>query len=388
MRMMKMKAVFPSLVSFVVFNLFAFAPVVQAQVEYRARPVTLQGEIHAQSQLEPAVMEAQVPVYRVVTEWVPRSSTCNKVECSNTSGDGSTGNWHEFFNVPQHEKPKALADAIKGIGIKTAELVVKAGFFKSKPRSWGAFTQEIERAQRELARQGYQGRFSELVLEQYGQQNAKNLGYFIENACRVVTYPCTVFEEVETERFSYHLNRKVEVQVSGQVLQSFEKDTFKIKVGVEPLAVEPSVDQIYNGYQVKVSHLNPSSSLIQIAGTGRKLVTFPTAAGSARLSVATNGLLLSGSIQSDYWPSAEDSQSRIVLEYKVCRVNWFGGCFQTQIDQTEVAVQGPEFQVLIPGNLLKKGSKHKVWYMIKRLGSKWYSAQGVEQTTDSVEYRK
>jgi hypothetical protein len=357
----------------------------EAQGVFRTKGAELTGEI---SQSMPAVvLEAKIPVYKVVNQWIPRQVTCNRVDCSTSSGDGSKGNWNNFFNAPRAEKPKALADSIKGVGVPTAERIIAAGFFKSKPRSWGEFSQEILKSEAALIRQGYQGRFSELVLEKFGEENSKSLGYYLENSCQIVTYPCTVFEEVETEIFVYNIERKVEVKVENQVLQSFEKDSYKIKVGMDPRDIEVTTDAGYNNYSYTVNAVSSGFTSITLKGQGRKAVRFPSSASSVSLATDSNGLKIVGQIENQYLPSGDDAASTLAIVYKVCRINLFGGCFSVAVEKTQVAITGRTFEVKIPGSALRKNSKHKVWYEVKRLGSKYYGGSGVENTTNVVKYK-
>jgi hypothetical protein len=356
----------------------------QAQGVFRTKGAELIGEI---SQSMPAVvLEAKVPVYKVVNQWVPRQVTCNRVDCSTSSGDGSKGNWNNFFSAPRAEKPKALADSIKGVGVPTAERIIAAGFFKSKPRSWGEFSQEIVKSESALIRQGYQGRFSELVLEKFGEENSKSLGYYLENSCQIVTYPCTVFEEIETEIFVYNIERKVEVKVENQVLQSFEKDSYKIKVGMDPREIEVTTAGGYNNYSFVVNAASAGFISITLKGQGRKGVPFPLSASSVSLANDSNGLKIVGQVESQYLPSGDDAASTLVMVYKICRINWFGGCFSTVIINNQV-ITGAAFEIKIPGSALRNNTKYKVWYTLKRVGSKYYSLNGVENTTNVVKYK-
>jgi hypothetical protein len=361
----------------------------QAQaVEYRAKPVTLKGEITSTYRGMSQNFEAQVPVYRVDTYYVPQQTSCSRVDCSNASGDGSTGDWKNFFNVAKPQKAAALAAAIKGIGERTAVLVIEQGFFASKPRSWRDFGSEINSAQRRLESMGYQGKFADLVLNQYGNENARNLGYYVENSCQVVTYPCTVMTEVERETFVYNLERHVEVTTRGAVLQNFETDRYTIRVGFEPSAVEVDPSNDYNTYSVRMTQVSQRDTKVDLVATKRNLISFPESAASGTLSLSGDGMVFSGSVQPQYLPAGDDSNSRLVLTYKVCSTNLFGGCGKEMIDWTQVPVTDSHFTVSIPGSALRKGKKHKVWYKFTRTGSKYYSANGSEQKTSAVDFNK
>lgn len=361
----------------------------QAQAtEYRAKPVTLKGEISSTYRGMTQNFEAQVPVYRVDTYYVPQQTSCSRVDCSNSSGDGSTGDWKNFYSVSKPQKPTAMAAAIKGIGERTASLIVEQGFFASKPRSWRAFGDEINAAQRRLQSQGYQGQFADLVLGQFGNENARNLGYYVENSCQIVTYPCTILNEVERETFAYNLVRNVEVSSRGAVLQNFERDRYSIRVGFEPGDVQVTPSNDYNTYSVRMTQLSQRDIKIDLVATKRNLVAFPEEAASGSLSLSGNGMVFSGAVQPQYLPSGDDSNSRLVLSYKVCSTNLFGGCGKELLDWTQVPVTGSHFSVDVPGSVLRKGKKHKVWYKFTRTGSKYYSPNGAEQKTSAVDFNK
>jgi hypothetical protein len=110
----------------------------------------------------------------------------SKTQCDNTlNGDGSKGDWNGFYNVPRAEKAKALAAAIKGIGLVSAEYLVDL-FLKDKPDSWSEFTRVIRDAERVLDQRGLvQSGWGTKVVETYAAENQRNLGYASRD-CRTV----------------------------------------------------------------------------------------------------------------------------------------------------------------------------------------------------------
>ncbi|MBI4063660.1 MAG: hypothetical protein HY401_05090 [Elusimicrobia bacterium] len=121
------------------------------------------------------------PVY-LVTEWTGQKrleTTFWDRSCDYVVGDGR-GDWRGFFNAPRYEKPKRLADAIKGID-KSAACVIESGAFSSKPRHWDAFKERIAQADAYCRKQGFYGIYTKVIVE-FGRDNSRNLGYEYEGS--------------------------------------------------------------------------------------------------------------------------------------------------------------------------------------------------------------
>ena len=119
----------------------------------------------------------------------------------------------------------------------------------------------------------------------------------------------------------------------------------------------------------------------------RNLVTLPAESGSATLLKEGNALMLSVSANPMYMPSYPDSSSSLVVQYKVCQVDWFGGCYRTVVPTTQETMRGATANIMISGNVLRKNTKYKVWYQLIRVGSRFYNTSGVEKTTDAVKMK-
>lgn len=96
-------------------------------------------------------------------------------ECDDPVGGDGKGDWKGYYNVPQSQKAKALADAIKGIGTSRANTIVDANInaFIPRPRSWNAFRNEISRIESRLKLDGL---YYEVTVK-YAKDNIRNLGY-------------------------------------------------------------------------------------------------------------------------------------------------------------------------------------------------------------------
>lgn len=184
------------------------------------------------------VTSYEKPVQKEVhwTEW----------ECDYVPGDGK-GDWHGFYNLPKNQKPQALADAIKGIGLKTAETIVLSGrnYFSPKPRTWNEFKNEISQIERE---QDLKGLYAN-VISKFGDENMTNLGYRGESAnCRVVDKHETIWTtETITERhFIRTLPRIVDISVNGSRLLQGEQEVITARYDGRNVTFDLS--RTYNQY--------------------------------------------------------------------------------------------------------------------------------------------
>ncbi len=354
--------------------------------EYRAKPVTIDGVItHLSSTTAPSLYNVKVPIYTVYTVPVLEPRTCTKVVCRDIPGNGTQGDWKGYFTSPHHERAQRLADAIKGIGLKTAEKILETGlYFNSKPRTWDAFSREISSAESTLLARGYKGHFADLVINVYGVENSKNLGYYEGSSCQQVQYACNVWTEKEVEEFAYHLDRQVRVAVNNTSLQDFETESYKITVGMLPQAIQIEKPSAYNTYDASVAIISSAQSLVTFNAIGRNRITLPSEAGTATLFKSEHGFNIALSVNPNYLPKDNDAGSELQLVYRVCQTDWFGGCHKAMIPWTTETIRKVSADIHVSENLLKKGSKYKVWYKLIRTGSRFYNNEGVSNTTDSV----
>lgn len=114
--------------------------------------------------------------------------TSVQYNCEDQQADGSKGDWNDFYNLPKNKKAQALANSIKGVGLKTATGLVPY-FEEGKPRSWKAFASLIVRAENELARQGYDTGWATQVIYRFKEDNIRSLGYLADGCnASVKTY--------------------------------------------------------------------------------------------------------------------------------------------------------------------------------------------------------
>jgi hypothetical protein len=359
-----------------------------AHAQLRAHPVTLEGVIKSDTAKNgPVLLHAVVPVYSVYTTSVPTTQACTQTVCQDVPGNGTQGDWKGFFEAPKAQRAEKLAAAIKGVGIKSAVVILNNGFFRSKPRTWNAFSTEIRNAEAAAIAGGFKGHFAEQVISVYGSENSRNLGYYSATACTEVPSTCTVYVDQEKESFAYNLDRSILVDVRNTVLQSFESEPYSIDVGMDLNSVTVHKPSYYNNYQSSVIADSSNFSRVIIQGIGRNLVSLPNDTGSATLYKTDKGMTLQIAVNPNYLPKSDDSRSQLQIVTRFCHTNIFTGCHEEIQPWSPTRLTQPTYEIKFSGNLMKKGSKYKVWYKFKRPGSSFYdSSTTSEFSTDSVKF--
>lgn len=158
-------------------------------------------------------------VYRVEQQLRYQSVPRVQEVCTGSEGDGSQGNWHNFYNVPKAEKAQALSNAIKGVGNARAQKLVKYFDGRPKPRSWDEFSGVIRTSEREIPG------ISQDVLVNFGADNRQNLGYNGTRTCQnqIVGYD-QVPVMVDVRIPLGQLSRKFRVISNDQKLLKGDKD--------------------------------------------------------------------------------------------------------------------------------------------------------------------
>jgi hypothetical protein len=177
------------------------------------------------------------------------------------AGDGSKGDWAGYFEAPKEKKAAALAKAIKGIGPPTAQRIVNDGrFFKSKPKSWKAFKEEIFKIQNELKIAVISN-----VLDQNGSENMKNLGYKSETGtCEDIYENQQFLDYEEVRRLDKVITRKVEANFTGAPLLKGESESFEVGMYIGPqgeqlVSLTPPAHYNTYGFQKKTEYADTTS---------------------------------------------------------------------------------------------------------------------------------
>lgn len=355
----------------------------------RAIPKTITLKLGQLDNDQTKTVDADIQINQIYTEYVKKPAQCTELDCNDTIGDGTKGDWKNYFNVPKSQKPRALAAAIKGIGETTAERIIDLGYFTSKPRSWYAFSNEIRSAQNGLNRAGYNYNFSENVLGAYGYENAVNLGYYSENACTVRKYECSTYVEVEREEFYKYVPVTAKVVARNMVLQSFEKETFNITLNHIAGEADVDVRSGYNKYTTEVSTANRNETYIELNGIGRIKGKLPVETVRASLARDAKGLVLTVNVSPQSFVSNEDNAgAQNVLRYDVCNTSWVGTCYKVAREAHATPLKNSTVQTIrLDDGQYKAGSKYFVRYSVGRKGSKFYSENYYnDASTSSVKY--
>ncbi len=306
----------------------------------------------------------QLKFYRIQEVIVPVQTTCTEAECTDEQGDGSTGQWYGFYNVPKAEKPAALAKAVKGIGQATAEKIVEHNLLTFKPRSWSEFKSTIRQIESRLERLGYNNKFASYVVEQYGYENRINLGYGTASSCRTVSRPCIQYVLQETRTYSHSQNRDLTVSVKNQVLQSFEVDHVTITVGSAEGDIGISTEG-YNSY--KATYFDRGTGL-ELDGTRIKNA-FPINEVSVLMAKSASGYVASINVPAKFF-NGEDQGSELQAIVQVCTPRFLGlGC-KVVYGPSIVKLVGPNTDIALS---LPTGKKYWTNVKLQKLGSQFYS---------------
>lgn len=328
--------------------------------------------------------------YRFVTRLVWEAGTCQDWDCSQAGGGGSSPLWDAFYSAPRERKPKALADAIKGVGEPTALKLIAAGTFQRKPRSWEAFKEAIRSAERA----GHISRdITYQVTVKYADDNLVNLGY-TQASCRRHTYACDVLVErfvqeqftnyrpVTRTRIVESFPRRFQVVVRDPKLQSFEQDTIRITAGREPNNVTITADR-HMRYSQQMS-IQGDLARIELVGTDRIRRAVPNS------SVVRNSYQLRGNVPTftvavdpRFIPAA-GGNDQLVVKYRVGSCKTILSICGKKTESAEMVqpITGSETNIVI-NNV--KGLKSWVKFSVARKNSPWYSDDfTAEVETDDV----
>lgn len=323
----------------------------------------------------------QIPVYRIDEKLVLETVACRVPQCQTEVGDGSEGNWQGFFNVPQAQKPAALAAAIKGIGVSTAEKIVNNNLLMSKPNSWSDFNRVIRRIEKQLEARGFQNKFATQVLEVYGYENMINLGYGSDKTCRYVDTYCDQVSLKEFRTLSHYIPRNLSVDIKNQSLQSFEQDTITVSVGTENSDIRFSEV----GYNTYTGTIYQRGSILELEGK-RAFRPLPVREVSTTLyKDAKNNFSWTLSVPAKF--INEDKAAEIEVTYELCRDGLLLNC--------STVVGGPWKEKVVNGtitrtiftNTLITGKKYFVRARLNKVNSLWYS-NGLSEYVQTEKIKK
>lgn len=343
------------------------------------------------------IHEWEEPIMVPATRWenqiAVETGTCSDWDCSQAGGGGSSPLWDAFYSARGPNKARALAEAVKGVGVPTAEKLIQANVFLRKPRSWEAFKEAVKSAERA----GHiDGNIVYQVTVKYANENLVALGY-TQTSCRPYSYACPVWVEklvpiqymrpdVETRRTVRETYpRMVQLTVREPKLQAFEQDRIRVIVGREPNNVRVQVDG-YTRYNQQMS-LQGDIARVELVGTDRIRVGLPNSSITrATYQLRSNKPMFTLAVDPKYIPPA-GTADQLVLKYRVrtCKTT-FGICGKkTESAEILHPVTGPETNIEIQN---VKGLKSVVIFSIARKNSSWYSDDfTADRETDDVKQK-
>jgi len=297
----------------------------------------------------------EIPIYRVWTELTLGTVSYQELVCDTAPGEGK-GNWYGFFNAPSYEKADRLADAISGIGPGTAQCVVNSGAFSSKPRTWSDFKSRMRIAEESCGN----GLYYKAVV-QYGQTNAKNLGYAGEEDCHMETRTELVLKPVERREYSRTVNVDFRLQIEKAPLLPSESETFDLICDGFKAVVQ--ANSRFNRYQIEKSG---DADFVLTGERGRVKPNNSLAVGVA--PTANKDVLLSIA-DMDFQPGLDNPQAQTIAVLSV-RVPRF--LRDKEIGLIRVPLVNGKAEATLNqyvGSALPSGKEYRIEYRLSRMNS-------------------
>jgi hypothetical protein len=321
---------------------------------------------------------------------------CSDFVCS--AGSAKSALWDNYFAATKERKSAALAAAIQGIGGSSADALIAKRFFSSKPATWQAFANEINRA----AQAGViQKSVATGVLTTYKYENISNLGYARES-CREVVSNCTVVisklvsvpftntRQVPRSKVVQTKTLNVNVQVTGAVLMSTEVDKLSLKISENGTLVNIESSG-YNRYSLVSQNFSGDTVSLVIKSDSRIMRDLPNSVirqDSYQLVGGVATFVLD--VDQQFVPNAEDPNSQLVVDYKIrtCEYGWTGLCGPGWDTQAMASAPITSSRLVIPMNIPPK-HKSDIQYTVVRKNSMFFNDRGTsERSTDNVKLPK
>lgn len=303
-----------------------------------------------------------VPIYKVYTTYELVTVSYEELVCSDIAGDGK-GNWHGFYNAPSRTKAQKLADAVAGIGEKTAQCVVNSNAFNSKPRTWREFKSAMKRADSDCGK----GLYYRTVV-QYGKQNAENLGYAGGVDCVVNETVELILKPVEKKDYVKTISLNFKILIDNAPL--LPSETEQVTCLFDGFKAMIETNSRYNYYEI----IREGESSFRLKGQRRlaspnnslELEYIPqTSANSAVIRVN----------DSDYIKDADSAQAQTFVHITVRRPKSFW--FDEKVCEADKLLQNGKGEININKlldsgkNPIKSGEKFYVEYSLVRSNSRF-----------------
>ena len=321
-------------------------------------------------------------------------STCYDTTCS-AAGSGQSDLWNAYYKSDKATRVDALANAIKGIGKKSAQGLVAGKYFTSKPRSWNDFANEINRAADAGA---IHKSTATQVLQTYRSDNITALGYGAgqcqEKARTCQTWIRKAFDvyvpaqrKVERKKISDSRQFAVDVQVVDPKLMSTEHDPVQFHITENGQVPEQVVMGSYNRYKVSSVLMGPRKTQVKLTSDQRFFRNLPqnVIRQDQFLKVGTTPTFILDVDPNDI-PNNEDPNSQLVVDYtvKTCNLSWLGTCKWGAYQAVKVASAIITQQRTQISTDLPKGTKGWVEYAVSRRNSQFFNPEVVNRTSDSI----
>jgi hypothetical protein len=313
----------------------------------------------------------------------------------NAISSGSNPLWNAYFQTGGEKKAAALDNAIKGVGIDSAKALIKGGYFRSKPKTWNDFKDELRSAADAgvIKKSVYTN-----ATTQYGADNLQALGYTLAQ-CRtvlksdtfyidgIVDVACWKTRTVTRKQIITSIPKVADVRVKGSVLQPFEKDVITFSAdnnGEMTVTGEP-----YNRYELK-RYSKGETTYLTLVGVERVRVNLPkNVVVNSDLQPRGNKLEFTLNVDPRFLP-AEKGQDQLVLKYVVKNCNkGMMGCAVFSRDEQSSETQ---YAVINSANFtmpvdVASGRRAWVEYTVQRKNSQFYNDKFINTDETSSKAR-
>lgn len=322
------------------------------------------------------VLEGKVaiPVYTIESYYDVENRTCTRVECEEREVNENP-TWNGFFTSTNNaEKAKILSDMVKGIGISTAEKIVAYNLIKYRPTSWSSFVNLVNYLENELLKRGYQNKFAKEVIELYGFDNAKSLGYFLDTFCRDISYSCQITVLKEKKVFAYNINKNISINYSGKGsnthLYPFEAE--EITITTEGSGESKVLNKTgFNNYTSEVQLLDQGAKiLVNIQAVSRNVIQAPSGMFNVSTQFNTTGAELKISTLGTY-VSFLGQANNVEVTYQVCAQkgrSWSKSACKSPVNSGSFKLTETDKGLNIPFSY-SSGAKYYVVYSVNLISS-------------------
>lgn len=285
------------------------------------------------------------------------------------------GDWRGYWDASHQERPRRLAQAVRGLGEAAARAVVNSGALSQVPRNWRDFADRIMEADRR-AEMG----FSYEVLVRYGRENATSLGYYDSNGCSFETSSVRLMKVETVRELDHRAEQALEFNVESAPLLSGESESFTLSFN----GFDSNLNIDSSFYTYKVDRKTDSSGALVFSARGTRRSVTPQ---NSVVAIPRN---VSGHLHFDLSDAAFDAEASSLMGELVVKMEFYQSrfLFDKKIGETEVRLPAGTASLHVDAGVVpEKGAKIYADYSVRRLGSNLFNNQSSrEKSSDKLKF--